>query len=125
MISDKFLHPYHIIPAAEFVTALMEPSDKAVPHMFMEPDAVQGQIFVFLFRIGNTGVKVQDVLGFQAFLQRAIEHPADPSSFLVLADVYAIGMNQRNAFPRRIRRPLPSAGAAGGRPCRQFIFSFF
>ena len=43
MISDKFLHPYHIIPAAEFVTALMEPSDKAVPHMFMEPDAVQGQ----------------------------------------------------------------------------------
>ena len=58
MFADDLFHPDHVVPAAEFIAALMKFSDFDIAQMFMELFAVSGEIFVFSDRICDAGIQV-------------------------------------------------------------------
>ena len=53
MLSNDFFHPDHVIPATEFVTAVMEQPHSLKSKMGMELLAVFGKIFIFCLWITN------------------------------------------------------------------------
>ena len=58
MLSDKFFHPDHVIPAVELITALMESSNHRITQFFMKQHAVLRQIFIFRLWISNAGIDI-------------------------------------------------------------------
>ena len=56
MFGNKFLHPDHVIPSAEFISAFVKFTDHTVTKMFMEGGTVFGEIFVFNVRVADTGI---------------------------------------------------------------------
>ena len=56
MLPDYFLHPYHVVPSAEFEAAFMKAPCKAIAHALMETSAVVGEIFVVLLGVAYAGV---------------------------------------------------------------------
>lgn len=58
MLSDKFFHPDHVIPAVELITALMENSNHRITQFFMKQHAVLRQIFIFHLWISNAGIDI-------------------------------------------------------------------
>ncbi len=58
MIAYQFLHPNHIIPAVELLSAKVEMCYFLVAKLLMEADAVQRQVFILSLDVGNTGVHV-------------------------------------------------------------------
>ena len=62
MFTYHLFHPYHIVPSSKFISALMKFSDHLIAHMSMKLDTVFRQIFVFLLRISDAGVKVEKML---------------------------------------------------------------
>ena len=55
MFSNYFLHPDHIIPAVEFISAVMEPANLSITEMTVKMLAVPGQIFILGDGIRYTG----------------------------------------------------------------------
>ena len=62
MFADKFLHPNHIVPLVELVTALFECADKSETHMLVELHTVVCQMPIFIVRIRNTSIHIKNVL---------------------------------------------------------------
>ena len=60
MFTDQLLHPDHIIPVVEFVTAFMELTYKTISHMSVKFHTVFVKMFIFLWRIGNAGIHIND-----------------------------------------------------------------
>lgn len=77
MFSDHFLHPDHVIPSSEFVSALVEFPYQPVSHVGMKLRTVLRQIFIFRLRIADTGIQVRDVLCPGNFFHRLIQRPSD------------------------------------------------
>ena len=46
VLPDLLFHPDHVIPVPELVAAVVELARHGIAHMFMKPDAVQGQIVI-------------------------------------------------------------------------------
>lgn len=59
---NLFFHPRQIIPPVEFITTVCKPADHAISQMFMITDTCIGQIFIFLFRTGDTRIHIQYIL---------------------------------------------------------------
>lgn len=70
---EDFFHPDHVIPAVEFIPALMEGACHAVAQMCVKLGAVFGEIFVLSFRITDAGVQVGKVLSPADGFDRLIE----------------------------------------------------
>ena len=66
MISDNFFHPDHIVPAVEFITAVMALANLSIAKTAMKLLAVPGQIFILDCRVSNTGIQVQNAPLFNA-----------------------------------------------------------
>ena len=60
MLSNDFFHPDHVIPATEFVTAVMEQPHSLKAKMGMELLTVFAKIFIFCLGITNACVQIQD-----------------------------------------------------------------
>ena len=56
MLSDGFLHPDHVIPAAELICALTEDADCSETEMLMIIRTVRREVFIRLDRIRNASV---------------------------------------------------------------------
>ena len=64
MVTYHFLHPDHIVPAAELVAALVKAANQAVAQVLMEANAVVVQVRISADWRGNAGVQVQEALLF-------------------------------------------------------------
>lgn len=75
MRTDHFFHPYDVVPAVEFISALFEVGDKVVAHMAVEIDAVRIHIGIGRGGIGDAGVECDDALcakiGLKGFVELA------------------------------------------------------
>ena len=75
MRADLFFHPYDVVPAVEFISALFEVGDKVVAHMAVEIDAVRIHIGIGRGGIGDAGVECDDALcakiGLKGFVELA------------------------------------------------------
>ena len=75
MRTDLFFHPYDVVPAVEFISALFEVGDKVVAHMAVEIDAVRIHIGIGRGGIGDAGVECDDALcakiGLKGFVELA------------------------------------------------------
>ena len=62
MLADEFFHPYHVIPFAEFVTAVMKNADYPVAHLLMKSTAVIGKIVIcsVAVKISNAGIYIKN-----------------------------------------------------------------
>ena len=60
--ADDLFRPDHMVPAAELAAAVIKFPYDLISQMLVKFSAVSGQIFVFFFRIADTGVEVCDVL---------------------------------------------------------------
>ena len=73
--TDLFFHPYDVVPAVEFISALFEVGDKVVAHMAVEIDAVRIHIGIGRGGIGDAGVECDDALcakiGLKGFVELA------------------------------------------------------
>ncbi len=73
--TDLFFHPYDVVPAVEFISALFEVGDKVVAHMAVEIDAVCIHIGIGRGGIGDAGVECDDALcakiGLKGFVELA------------------------------------------------------
>ena len=54
MFTDQLLHPDHVVPRAEFVSALIKFTNETIAHVCMELDAVVIEVRVFCWCAGNT-----------------------------------------------------------------------
>ena len=73
MFADDLLHIYHVVPAAEFVTAFMELTVLNISEMAMELLAVRGEIFIFGNGICNAGVQIDDASFLQFFFELIVK----------------------------------------------------
>lgn len=87
MLPDVLFHPYHIIPPAKFVAALVKFSHEPVAEPLMKKHAVPCEVFILLARIRDTGVQVEDPLRAKRAFQRVIQRSADPYAPAVPANV--------------------------------------
>jgi len=55
MFPDHFLHPDHIVPSAEFVSAFMKFAHHGIAQVLMELDTVVVQIFIVHLGACDTG----------------------------------------------------------------------
>ena len=81
VFADKFLHPDHIIPSVEFITAFIEFSYQAVTHVSVEFYAVFIQVFIFCGGISDAGIHVQDSLFLKSLFKGVMKFTADPHMF--------------------------------------------
>ena len=63
VLPDLLFHPDHVIPVPELVAAVVELARHGIAHMFMKPDAVQGQIVILFFGFPDSGVLSLNILG--------------------------------------------------------------
>ena len=84
MFTYLFFHPDHIIPVVEFVTAFMELTYKTISHMSVKFHTVFVKMFIFLWRIGNAGIHIENSLSLQSVFQSVIQKTADPRMSLSL-----------------------------------------
>ena len=87
MLSQVLFHPYHIIPAGKLISALIKFTHKAIPEMFMEPDAVSGQVFVLCLGTGDTGIQIDDTLQGEGLFQRQVQFFPDALSFAIVSHI--------------------------------------
>ena len=73
MLPDDLFHPDHIIPASEFVTALIKFTDQTIPDMCMVILAVAGQILILYLRHTDACLHIQDSHSPAHSLQRAVQ----------------------------------------------------
>ena len=73
VFANYLFHPYHVIPAAEFITAFVELTDFVKPEMFMELFAVSVKIFIFYNRVSDAGIEIYKSPRLQFQLQCIIE----------------------------------------------------
>lgn len=71
--TDLFFHPYDIVPAAEFISALFEIGDKVVAHMAVEIDAVRIHIGIWRSGIGDAGIERDNALCAKVWLEGFVE----------------------------------------------------
>ena len=65
MGTEHFFHPDNVIPAVEFVAAVVETANQGVAKALMEVQAAVGDIRVFFITgYGNAGVDVEYSHGF-------------------------------------------------------------
>ena len=62
MLANHFLHPDHVVPAIEFLAALVEVSHFLVTKALMKTNTVLSQVFVFGLDKGDAGIHIQDAL---------------------------------------------------------------
>ena len=67
MLSNLFFHPDHVVPRAEFVSALIKFTNETIAHVCMELDAVVIEVRVFCWCAGNTCIHIENALFFNAF----------------------------------------------------------
>ena len=87
MRTDELLHPYHIIPTSELISAFVKFSDLCESEMFVEFGAVFCQIFVLRRGISDAGVQVENPHFFQFLLQGLIQHTPQPALPLIPVDI--------------------------------------
>ena len=73
MSADDLFCPDHVIPASELAAAVIKFPYDLISQVLVKFSAVSGQIFVFLFRIADTGVEVCDVLRLGDFFQSLVK----------------------------------------------------
>ena len=59
VIADEFLHPYHVVPAAELIAAFAEMAYFPVTHVAVEKGTLLCEIFVLGFAVGYAGVEIK------------------------------------------------------------------
>ena len=64
MLSNLFFHPDHVVPRAEFVSALIKFTNETIAHVCMELDAVVIEVRVFCWCAGNTCIHIENALFF-------------------------------------------------------------
>ena len=64
MLSNLFFHPDHVVPRAEFVSALIKFTNETIAHVCMELDAVVIEVRVFCWCAGNTCIHIKNALFF-------------------------------------------------------------
>ena len=64
MLSNLFFHPDHVVPRAEFVSALIKFTNETIAHVCMELDAVVIEVRVFCWCAGNTCIHIENALSF-------------------------------------------------------------
>ena len=78
MLADAFLHPDHVVPAAELVSALLESAGEGEAHVRVKVCAVAGEIFVLFLWPAEAGVQIQDAHLGQPTLKLGIKYPSQP-----------------------------------------------
>ena len=63
-LSNLFFHPDHVVPRAEFVSALIKFTNETIAHVCMELDAVVIEVRVFCWCAGNTCIHIENALFF-------------------------------------------------------------
>lgn len=89
VLAQRFLHPRHIVPRAEFIGAMGEPPHRSKAQMGVESHAVAGQIGVVVIGIGDAGVEVLHILGLGDALQLGIQPLAQTLATNVLPQIDA------------------------------------
>lgn len=69
MFSNQFLHPNHVVPASELLSALMEVCHPFVAKLFVETNAVLCQVLIFGIDEGDTGIQVENALSLQPLFE--------------------------------------------------------
>ena len=59
---EAFLHPYHVIPSVEFLSASVEMRHFLESHTLMEQHTVVCEKSVGMFFVGYAGIHVSDAL---------------------------------------------------------------
>ncbi len=88
MLADNLFHPYHVIPASEFIAALMKCSDFCISEMRMEIRAVCCQVFIILIRIADAGIQIQNTHFFKRLFHRLVEHPPHDVQYTAISFEY-------------------------------------
>lgn len=104
MLAQRFLHPRHIVPRAEFIGAMGEPPHRSKAQMGVEGHTVAGQIGVVVIGIGDAGVEILHILGLGDTLQLGIQPLAQTLATNVLPQIDA------GLHPTSCRRPVPQRG---------------
>ena len=73
MFPDHLLHPDHVVPAAELITALMKLTALGIPQMLMEMLAVSGKVFILFYRVADAGIEVRDAHVLKLLFELLIE----------------------------------------------------
>lgn len=79
MLPDELLHPDHVVPAPELVSALMKPPDLRVAEVRMKLRAVPGQVLIVILNgVADAGVKVEYMLLSRNPLELRVQKLPDP-----------------------------------------------
>ena len=82
---DDLFHPYHVVPAAEFVTAFMKSADLCKTEMPVELFAVPGKVFILNDRIADAGIQIENAGFLQFSLKGFIQYaPVSPAVRVVI-----------------------------------------
>ena len=58
MFPNDFLHPDHIVPAMELMSAIHEATNHAVSHMGMELGAIIIEVLILMLGIADAGIHI-------------------------------------------------------------------
>ena len=73
MLPDKFFHPNHVVPTIELAATKMKMCHPLVAHSFMKTNTLMGEVFIFVFYVGDTSIQIENALflesGFQSIME--------------------------------------------------------
>ena len=88
MRTYDLLHPYHVVPSAELMSAFMECAHFGISHMFMEMLTVSGKGLILFYGISYACIQVDDPHILQAPFQFLIKSPPVFLSMGVFIQIY-------------------------------------
>ena len=83
-LADELFHPYHVIPAAELVSAFGEMSYSSESEMLVKQGARWRNVGILLPGTGDAGFQIVYALGKQNFFQMAVQCFSDALSMAIL-----------------------------------------